>query len=51
MCRDDRCAGRSGIARYKVTDNFEPALRAEIYNDPQGFTTGVAQTVGETRSR
>ena len=36
-----------GVFRYKVTDTFEPAFRAEIYNDPDGFTTGVPQTVGE----
>ena len=39
--------GIMGVFRYKVTDAFEPAFRAEIYNDPDGFTTGVAQTVGE----
>jgi len=39
--------GIMGVFRYKVTDTFEPAFRAEIYNDPDGFTTGVPQTVGE----
>jgi len=39
--------GIMGVFRYKVTDAFEPAFRAEIYNDPDGFTTGVPQTVGE----
>ena len=31
------------VARYKVTEHFEPAFRVEYYNDPQGFTTGVDQ--------
>jgi len=39
--------GIMGVFRYKVTDAFEPAFRAEIYNDPDGFTTGVPQTMGE----
>ena len=39
--------GIMGVFRYKVTDTFEPAFRAEIYNDPDGFTTGVPQTMGE----
>ena len=39
--------GAFAVFRYKVMDQLEPALRAEIYNDPDGFTTGVAQTMGE----
>lgn len=29
-------------ARYKVTDQFEPSLRYEIYRDPDSFTVGTA---------
>ena len=44
--KNARWDGAFIVARYKVTDKFEPALRAEIYDDKDGFTTGVAQTVG-----
>lgn len=33
--------GYAAYARYKVTDVFEPALRFEIYKDPDGFTVGT----------
>lgn len=35
-------SGYTFWARYKVTDDFEPSLRFEIYNDPDGFTVGTA---------
>lgn len=35
--------GVAGVIRYKVTDNFEPAFRAEYYNDVDGFTTALKQ--------
>lgn len=34
-------SGYTFWVRYKVTDNFEPSLRYEIYNDPNGFTVGT----------
>lgn len=37
-------SGYTFWARYKVTDDFEPSLRYEIYNDPDGFTVGTAAT-------
>lgn len=40
--------GWSGItlyAKYKINEMFEPTLRVENYRDPDGFTTGVAQTL------
>ena len=45
--KDATWYGAFAVVRYKVTVVFEPALRAEVYADPDGFTTGVAQTVGE----
>jgi hypothetical protein len=33
------------VARYKVLDNLEPALRVEYYDDADGFTTGLEQTL------
>lgn len=38
-------SGYTFYARYKVTDRFEPSLRYELYNDPDGFTVG---TVADT---
>lgn len=35
--------GVAGYGRYKINDMFEPSLRIEYYDDPDGFTTGVPQ--------
>jgi len=41
--------------RKSIADRYFPTLRLEVYHDPDGFTTGVAQTVravtlsGDTR--
>lgn len=40
---DARWYGVTGYARVKVNDYYEPCLRVEYYNDPQGFTTNVPQ--------
>jgi hypothetical protein len=37
--------GLATVLRYKVNDYFEPALRVEYYDDPDGFTTGVKQAL------
>ena len=37
--------GAFTVLRYKVTDVLEPALRVEYYKDPDGFTTGVDQSL------
>src|SRR5713226_762411 len=42
---DANWSGVTGYARYKINDTFEPSFRIEKYRDPQGFTTGVAQTL------
>lgn len=39
--------GVAPVFIYKVTDHFVPKLRFEYYYDPQGFTTGVDQKVGQ----
>lgn len=33
--------GLAAYGRYKVSEVFEPALRLEIYKDPDGFTVGT----------
>lgn len=33
--------GIAFYARYKVTDNLEPSLRVELYNDDDGWTTNT----------
>lgn len=38
-------SGTTLYARYKINDRFEPTLRIEHYRDPDGFTTGVPQTL------
>jgi len=35
--------GPTAMLRYKISDTFEPSIRAEYYNDDDGFTTGFAQ--------
>ena len=42
---DAQWYGVTGYARYKLSERFEPSLRLEYYNDPDGFTTGVAQNL------
>ncbi len=39
--------GIGGVARYKLTDDLEPALRLEYFNDRDGFATGVDQKMVE----
>lgn len=39
---DVNWVGYTFWARYKVTDDFEPSLRYEIYRDPDSFTVGTA---------
>lgn len=34
--------GYAFYARYRLTEVFEPALRVEVYKDPDGFTVGTA---------
>ncbi|MHC9544784.1 MAG: outer membrane beta-barrel protein [Vulcanimicrobiota bacterium] len=40
-------SGFSLIGSYDFTDTFSLALRGEIFSDPQGYRTGVAQTLKE----
>ncbi|WP_395400997.1 outer membrane beta-barrel protein [Pseudoduganella sp. UC29_106] len=42
---DARWYGTTLYARYKINDTFEPTVRIEDYRDPDGFTTGLAQTM------
>ena len=35
--------GAFTLLRYKLTSSFEPALRLEFLNDPDGFASGVTQ--------
>ncbi|MGH8246194.1 MAG: outer membrane beta-barrel protein, partial [Gammaproteobacteria bacterium] len=37
---DVEWSGYTFWARYKMTDAFEPSLRFELYDDPDGFTVG-----------
>jgi hypothetical protein len=39
--------GFAGAARYQLNNRFAFAPRAEIFNDRNGFSTGVAQSVKE----
>ncbi len=39
--------GVAGYGRYAFTDKTALALRGEWYKDPDGFTTGTVQTLGE----
>jgi hypothetical protein len=39
--------GLAGYVRYTVTDHNAFAARYEWYDDPEGFTTGVAQQLKE----
>lgn len=39
--------GVAGAVRYQLTRLFAVAGRAEVFNDPSGFSTGVAQTLKE----
>ena len=40
---DVKWVGVAEVARYRVTERFDPSFRAEWYYDPDGFTTGVVQ--------
>jgi hypothetical protein len=42
-----RWYGVAGYIRRVLDDRNALTLRGEIYDDPQGFTTGLVQTVGE----
>ncbi|WP_377705531.1 outer membrane beta-barrel protein [Pseudoduganella sp. UC29_71] len=42
---DARWSGTTLYAKYKINDTFEPTVRIEDYRDPDGFTTGLAQTI------
>jgi hypothetical protein len=42
-----RWSGVAGYARFQVTPRFALTPRVEWYDDPQGATTGLAQTVKE----
>jgi hypothetical protein len=37
--------GIAGCARYKVNECFEPSIRVEYYDDPNGASTNVKQTL------
>ncbi len=39
--------GLAGAARYQIAKLFAVAGRTEFFNDPQGFSTGTAQTIKE----
>jgi hypothetical protein len=43
----DHYQGFAGAARFQVTKTIAFSPRAEIFNDPQGFSTGTAQTLNE----
>jgi hypothetical protein len=40
-------AGFAGYARFQPTGWFALTPRAEIYNDSEGFTSGMAQKLKE----
>jgi len=40
-------SGFSGAAKYDFTEKFSLGFRAEQFNDPQGYRTGVPQTLRE----
>jgi hypothetical protein len=42
-----RYQGIAGYARYQVSPWFAIAPRLEWFDDPQGFSTGLAQTLKE----
>lgn len=44
---DAKWNGFVGYVRYKISEMYEPAIRIEYYNDPDGFTTNVPQHVTE----
>lgn len=39
--------GIAGYINYQITDNWFTSLRGEFYTDPEGYTTGVDQTLRE----
>ncbi len=39
--------GVAGMVRYKVSEEIEPSVRLEYYDDADGFTTGTAQKLWE----
>jgi hypothetical protein len=43
----DQWYGLAGAARYQITKIFAAAARAEFFDDPSGFSTGVAQVLKE----
>ena len=43
----DQWYGLAGAARYQLTKIFAVAARTEFFNDANGFSTGVKQTLKE----
>lgn len=39
--------GIAGYLNYKINDYWKTSLRAEFFNDPQGYATGVPQNIRE----
>jgi len=39
--------GVAGMVRYKVSEEIEPSIRLEYYDDADGFTTGTVQKLWE----
>lgn len=39
--------GVAGYARYSLSDESSIAVRAEVFNDPEGYMTGTSQTLDE----
>ncbi len=39
--------GMGGVARYQISDHWEPAVRLEYLHDQDGFASGVDQTLYE----
>jgi hypothetical protein len=44
--QDAKWGGVTLYVRKNINGRFFPTVRAEYYDDPQGFTTGVAQRIG-----
>lgn len=40
--------GFAGYANYQINSKFSGTLRGEVFNDPQGFRTGIPQVLRES---